>query len=106
MIFLVRNVLIAGCSLHSYWLLYRFFVTYAGLNVEVDRILEIACVVTDGNLAKSIEVSLSLSGHCDSKELVLFTYVLVATFFLGYYPFCRVYFRMLPVPTFLIFVFI
>ncbi|KAE9460873.1 hypothetical protein C3L33_07204, partial [Rhododendron williamsianum] len=26
-----------------------------GLNVEVDRILEIACVVTDGNLSKSIE---------------------------------------------------
>ncbi|KAL3625780.1 hypothetical protein CASFOL_030309 [Castilleja foliolosa] len=26
-----------------------------GLNIEVDRILEIACVVTDGNLTKSIE---------------------------------------------------
>ncbi|KAJ6801409.1 oligoribonuclease [Iris pallida] len=26
-----------------------------GLNVEVDRILEIACVITDGKLAKSIE---------------------------------------------------
>ncbi|KAL8146763.1 oligoribonuclease [Apium graveolens] len=26
-----------------------------GLNVEVDRILEIACIVTDGNLTKSIE---------------------------------------------------
>ncbi|XP_057511991.1 oligoribonuclease-like isoform X2 [Actinidia eriantha] len=26
-----------------------------GLNVEVDRILEIACVITDGNLTKSIE---------------------------------------------------
>ncbi|KAK6163919.1 hypothetical protein DH2020_000783 [Rehmannia glutinosa] len=27
-----------------------------GLNIEVDRILEIACVITDGNLTKSIEV--------------------------------------------------
>ncbi|GAA0140629.1 hypothetical protein Leryth_014318 [Lithospermum erythrorhizon] len=26
-----------------------------GLNVEVDRILEIACIITDGNLRKSIE---------------------------------------------------
>ncbi|KAF8039668.1 hypothetical protein BT93_B2012 [Corymbia citriodora subsp. variegata] len=26
-----------------------------GLNVEVDRILEIACIITDGNLTKSIE---------------------------------------------------
>ncbi|XP_010417839.1 PREDICTED: oligoribonuclease-like [Camelina sativa] len=26
-----------------------------GLNVEVDRILEIACIVTDGNLSKSVE---------------------------------------------------
>ncbi|XP_051143201.1 oligoribonuclease-like isoform X2 [Andrographis paniculata] len=26
-----------------------------GLNVEVDRVLEIACVITDGNLKKSIE---------------------------------------------------
>ena len=31
-------------------------ITYPGLNVEVDRILEIACVITDGNLTKSIEV--------------------------------------------------
>ncbi|XP_057953482.1 oligoribonuclease isoform X2 [Malania oleifera] len=27
----------------------------AGLDVEVDRILEIACIITDGSLAKSIE---------------------------------------------------
>lgn len=26
-----------------------------GLNIEVDRILEIACVITDGNLTKSVE---------------------------------------------------
>ncbi|XP_059593567.1 oligoribonuclease isoform X2 [Vitis vinifera] len=26
-----------------------------GLNVEVDRILEIACIITDGNLIKSVE---------------------------------------------------
>ncbi|MED6155336.1 hypothetical protein PIB30_004352 [Stylosanthes scabra] len=26
-----------------------------GLNVEVDRILEIACIITDGNLSKSVE---------------------------------------------------
>ncbi|XP_004491197.1 oligoribonuclease [Cicer arietinum] len=26
-----------------------------GLNIEVDRILEIACIITDGNLAKSVE---------------------------------------------------
>lgn len=29
---------------------------FSGLNVEVDRILEIACVITDGNLTKSVEV--------------------------------------------------
>lgn len=29
----------------------------AGLNIEVDRILEIACIITDGNLTKSVEVS-------------------------------------------------
>lgn len=28
-----------------------------GLDVSVDRILEIACIVTDGNLTKSVEVS-------------------------------------------------
>ncbi|KAM0031823.1 putative oligonucleotidase [Helianthus debilis subsp. tardiflorus] len=27
-----------------------------GLNVEVDRILEIACVITDGKLRKLVEV--------------------------------------------------
>lgn len=32
-----------------------------GLNVEVDRILEIACIVTDGKLTKSIEVFLNLN---------------------------------------------
>ena len=38
-----------------------FFVTYVGLNIEIDRILEIACVITDGSLTKSIEViSISL----------------------------------------------
>ncbi|MFS7964606.1 putative ribonuclease H-like superfamily [Helianthus anomalus] len=26
-----------------------------GLNVEVDRLLEIACVITDGKLRKSVE---------------------------------------------------
>ncbi|CAH1454197.1 unnamed protein product [Lactuca virosa] len=26
-----------------------------GLNIEVDRILEIACVITDGKLTKSVE---------------------------------------------------
>ncbi|KAL0417939.1 UNVERIFIED_CONTAM: Oligoribonuclease [Sesamum radiatum] len=29
--------------------------TASGLNIEVDRILEIACVITDGNLTKSVE---------------------------------------------------
>jgi oligoribonuclease len=29
---------------------------FAGLNIEVDRILEIACIITDGNLTKSVEV--------------------------------------------------
>lgn len=28
----------------------------SGLNVEVDRILEIACIITDGKLTKSVEV--------------------------------------------------
>ncbi|KAJ6303291.1 hypothetical protein OIU76_002983 [Salix suchowensis] len=31
-----------------------------GLNTEVDRILEIACIITDGNLTKSVEVLLYL----------------------------------------------
>ncbi|KAF7126671.1 hypothetical protein RHSIM_Rhsim11G0123600 [Rhododendron simsii] len=30
-----------------------------GLNVEFDRILEIACIVTDGSLTKSVEVAIS-----------------------------------------------
>lgn len=34
------------------------FSVYVGLNIEYDRILEIACVITDGNLTKSIEVRL------------------------------------------------
>lgn len=29
---------------------------YAGLDIEVDRILEIACIITDGNLTKQVEV--------------------------------------------------
>ena len=29
---------------------------YAGLDIEVDRILEIACIITDGSLTKSVEV--------------------------------------------------
>ncbi|KAJ6755535.1 OLIGORIBONUCLEASE-LIKE [Salix purpurea] len=33
-----------------------------GLNTEVNRILEIACIITDGNLTKSVEVLLYL-GH-------------------------------------------
>jgi len=28
----------------------------AGLNIEVDRILEIACIITDGYLTKTVEV--------------------------------------------------
>lgn len=38
------------------WLIPLLFLIYVGLNVEVDRILEIACVVTDGKLTKSVEV--------------------------------------------------
>lgn len=44
-----------------------------GLNIETDRILEIACIITNGNLTKSVEVILTslvlyavpfaLSGH-------------------------------------------
>lgn len=33
-----------------------FTCVYAGLNVEVDRILEIACIITNGSLTKSVEV--------------------------------------------------
>lgn len=33
-----------------------YFCVCAGLDVEVDRILEIACIITDGNLTKSVEV--------------------------------------------------
>lgn len=36
--------------------LFRFAFVYVGLNIEVDRILEIACVITNGTLTKSIEV--------------------------------------------------
>lgn len=36
------------------------FVACTGLNVEFDRILEIACIVTDGSLTKSVEVILPL----------------------------------------------
>jgi len=32
----------------------------AGLNIEVDRILEIACIITDGYLTKTVEVLNSL----------------------------------------------
>ena len=50
-ILLENNILIAD----------PFFVTYVGLNIEIDRILEIACVITDGSLTNSIEViSISL----------------------------------------------
>lgn len=31
--------------------------SFLGLDVEVDRILEIACVITDGRLNKLVEVS-------------------------------------------------
>lgn len=37
--------------------MYLFYV--AGLNIETDRILEIACIITDGNLTKSVEVILT-----------------------------------------------
>lgn len=36
-----------------------YFASFIGLNVEVDRILEIACIITDGKLTKLIEVLLS-----------------------------------------------
>lgn len=35
-------------------------VLVAGLNTEVDRILEIACIITDGYLTKSVEVLFNL----------------------------------------------
>lgn len=35
---------------------FRSFCICTGLNVEVDRILEIACIITDGNLTKTLEV--------------------------------------------------
>ncbi|PWA61281.1 sec1-like protein [Artemisia annua] len=31
-----------------------------GLNIDVDRILEIACIITDGKLTKSVDVSISI----------------------------------------------
>jgi len=34
--------------------IYKLFC--AGLNIEVDRILEIACIITDGYLTKTVEV--------------------------------------------------
>ncbi|KAK4483033.1 hypothetical protein RD792_010209 [Penstemon davidsonii] len=40
---------------HNNYVRSIIFFFYVGLNIEVDRILEIACVITDGNLTKSIE---------------------------------------------------
>lgn len=43
-----------GSSIFNIYLLY--IVYCVGLNIEVDRILEIACIITDGQLTKSVEV--------------------------------------------------
>lgn len=45
---------------------------FAGLNIEVDRILEIACIITDGNLTKSVEV----------YSYLMLQYALLAGFYL------------------------
>jgi len=50
---------------------------YTGLNVEVDRILEIACIITDGNLSKTLEVFSYLLVH---MHTVIYIYI----FFLGF----------------------
>lgn len=58
------------------------FVTCTGLNVEFDRILEIACIVTDGSLTKSVEVFYPSS--IDSlvpQNYWLVHYVLVVRFY-------------------------
>lgn len=47
----------------------------SGLNVEVDRILEIACIITDGKLTKSVEVLLIFRLHCLYPLLTLFWYI-------------------------------
>lgn len=44
---------------HQYYLIFLLYIVHCvGLNVEVDRILEIACIITDGQLTKSVEVSI------------------------------------------------
>jgi len=45
---------------------------YTGLNVEVDRILEIACIITDGNLSKTLEVFSYLLVH---MHTVIYIYI-------------------------------
>lgn len=49
---------VAKLSISTLKLLVKSFVCFhfAGLNIELDRILEIACIITDGNLTKSVEV--------------------------------------------------
>lgn len=46
---------------YNFSFLYLF--VYAGLNVEVDRILEIACIITDGKLTRTKEVFPNLQVH-------------------------------------------
>lgn len=52
----LRNAVVKSNMAHKYWLRPFLVFVHVGLNIEVDRILEIACVITDGNLTKSIEV--------------------------------------------------
>ncbi|KAJ1432114.1 Ribonuclease H-like superfamily [Sesbania bispinosa] len=49
----LQNLLIPSCEykLPLVWI----DLEMTGLNIEVDRILEIACIITDGNLTKSVE---------------------------------------------------
>jgi hypothetical protein len=44
---------------------------FTGLNVDVDRILEIACIITDGNLSKTLEVFPYLPVHFHAYYCIL-----------------------------------
>ena len=57
----------------------------AGLNTEVDRILEIACIITDGYLTKSVEVLIYLSHFSVIHDLRL-RFAVLLSLFLSYYP--------------------
>jgi DNA polymerase III epsilon subunit-like protein len=45
-----------------------------GLDITKDRILEIACIITDGKLTKRIEVSIETKCFCNSDCSILIVF--------------------------------